>query len=122
MLHAEQFGMGACIALKAVLQETFVKQPTCCVGPAIKGFMAKLQDCVPQTPCYNGWVHVVSVLQAAATNAALQALKQAKLTAEQETEAAAKQAELQAAAGDPWFNEDPQQAASSLSPVRVSCS
>lgn len=70
----------------------------------------------------NQWVPVVSVLQAAATNAALQALKQAKLTAEQEAEAAAKQAELQAAAGDPWLNEDPQQAASSLSPVRVSCS
>jgi hypothetical protein len=64
----------------------------------------------------------VPVLQAAATNAALQALKHAKQTSEQEAEAAAKQAELQAAAGDPWLNEDPQQAASSLSPVRVSCS
>lgn len=59
------------------------------------------------------------VLQAAAENAALRALKQAKQAAEQEAEAAAKRAELAAAAADPWLNEDTNQAASALSPVRV---
>jgi hypothetical protein len=60
------------------------------------------------------------VLQAAAENAALRALKQAQLATQKEADAAAKKAELQAAAADPWLNEDPQQAASALSPVRVS--
>lgn len=60
------------------------------------------------------------VLQAAAENAALRALKQAQLAAQKEADVAAKKAELQAAAADPWLNEDPQQAASALSPVRVS--
>lgn len=63
-------------------------------------------------PCY--------VPQAAAANAALRGLKQAKQAAQQEPESAAKRAELAAAAADPWLNEDPNQAASSLSPVRVS--
>lgn len=62
----------------------------------------------------------VLMLQAAAENAALRELKQAQQAAQKEAEAAAKRAELQAAAADPWLNEDPQQAASALSPVRVS--
>lgn len=57
--------------------------------------------------------------QAAADNTMLRVLKSSKLQAQQEAEAAAKQAELAAAAADPWLNEDPQQAASALSPVRV---
>jgi hypothetical protein len=65
------------------------------------------------------WFGLSPVLQAAAENAALRALKQAKQTAEQEAEAAAKRAELAAAAADPWLNEDTNQAASALSPVRV---
>jgi len=52
----------------------------------------------------------------------LRVLKSSKLQAQQEAEAAAKQAELAAAAADPWLNEDPQQAASALSPVRVGLS
>jgi ElaB/YqjD/DUF883 family membrane-anchored ribosome-binding protein len=64
--------------------------------------------------------HNGCVLQAAAANTALRSLKQAKQAAQQEAEAAAKRAELAAAAADPWLNEDPNQAASSLSPVRVS--
>lgn len=59
------------------------------------------------------------VLQAAAENAALRTLKQAKQAAKQEAEAAAKRAELAAAAADPWLNEDANQAASALSSVRV---
>jgi hypothetical protein len=47
-------------------------------------------------------------------------VKHAKQAAQQEAEAAAKRAELAAAAADPWLNEDPNQASSSLSPARVS--
>lgn len=57
--------------------------------------------------------------QIASDNAALRALKAAQLQDQQEAEAAGKQAELAAAGSDPWLNEDPQQAASVLSPVRV---
>lgn len=60
-----------------------------------------------------------SVQQASAENAALRTLKQAKQAAEQEAEAAAKHAELAAAAADPWLNANANQAASALSPVRV---
>lgn len=60
-----------------------------------------------------------SYIQAASDNTALRALKAAKQAAQSAAELAAKQAELRAAAADPWLNEDPQQAASTLSPVRV---
>lgn len=57
--------------------------------------------------------------QTAAANKELQELQALKKDTERRDEVLAKLAELQAAAANPWLNEDPQQAASSMSPTRV---
>eukprot|EP00878_Enallax_costatus_P040836 GHUV01047225.1.p2 GENE.GHUV01047225.1~~GHUV01047225.1.p2 ORF type:complete len:122 (+),score=46.29 GHUV01047225.1:348-713(+) len=57
--------------------------------------------------------------QIAAANKELQELQILKQNTERQDELHAKLAELQATASNPWLNEDPQQAASSMSPARV---
>ncbi|WIA12984.1 hypothetical protein OEZ85_006596 [Tetradesmus obliquus] len=57
--------------------------------------------------------------QITAANAELRQLQAAKRDAERQQELQAKLAELEAAKADPWLNEDPQQAASAMSPARV---
>ncbi|KAF6260758.1 coiled-coil protein associated with protofilament ribbons [Scenedesmus sp. NREL 46B-D3] len=57
--------------------------------------------------------------QIAAGNAELRQLQAATRDAERQKELRAKLTELEAAKQDPWLNEDPQQAASAMSPARV---
>lgn len=61
-----------------------------------------------------------SLTQVAAVNKELRELQAAQKNAERQAELQANLAELAAAAADPWLNEDPDQAASVMSPVRVS--
>jgi hypothetical protein len=55
----------------------------------------------------------------ASVNQELCVLQAANRGAERDAELQAKLAELAAAEADPWLNEDPNQAASASSPVRV---
>lgn len=63
---------------------------------------------------------LLSCWQVAFANKELREFQAAKRDAERQAELQDKLAELEAAATNPWLNEDPQQAVSALSPARVS--
>lgn len=63
---------------------------------------------------------VLLCCQVAAANKELGELQAARKNAERQAELQDKLAELEAAAANPWLNENPDQAASALSPARVS--